>query len=145
MNLILLRHAEAEEGISDFNRKLTPKGRKDCQKVAKWIGKRLKGDFVVISSPFVRAKETASYFLKDVEICQELEPTSTPNSFLKALSKIDAENIIAVGHQPLMGYIVSAILKTETPFSIKKCGFFWFKGDSIKELELYCVIHPQLL
>jgi phosphohistidine phosphatase len=41
MDLILWRHAEAEEGGPDLERKLTPKGRKQAKRVAAWLLQRL--------------------------------------------------------------------------------------------------------
>ena len=41
MDLILWRHAEAEEGGPDLERRLTPKGRKQAKRVAAWLLQRL--------------------------------------------------------------------------------------------------------
>jgi phosphohistidine phosphatase len=145
MNLILLRHCEAEDSGEDFSRKLTQKGKKDAKKVAKFLLKNLKGDFKVYSSPLIRAKETASYLLKDVEILDELNPSSTPNSFLKEISKKKFDTIVAVGHQPLIGAIAGNLLGLNLSLNVKKGGFFWFKGENVKEMELYCFLPPSLI
>ncbi|MGA9911314.1 MAG: histidine phosphatase family protein, partial [Paraburkholderia sp.] len=55
MNLILWRHAEAEEFASgDLARALTTRGRKQAQNVAKWLRTRLPEDAVILASPAVR-------------------------------------------------------------------------------------------
>ncbi|MGH8706923.1 MAG: SixA phosphatase family protein, partial [Burkholderiales bacterium] len=59
MDLILWRHAEAEDGPPDLERRLTPRGRKDAAHVAKWLLQRLPSKFVVLASPALRAQETA--------------------------------------------------------------------------------------
>src|SRR3989304_4024273 len=41
MELILWRHADAEEGERDLERKLTGKGRKQATRVARWLQHRL--------------------------------------------------------------------------------------------------------
>ena len=41
MDLILWRHAEAEEGDNDLARELTPKGEKQAARVAEWLLQRL--------------------------------------------------------------------------------------------------------
>ena len=41
MELILWRHAEAEEGTPDSTRKLTAKGKKQAQLMAEWLKPRL--------------------------------------------------------------------------------------------------------
>jgi len=51
MNLILWRHAEAEDGPPDLERRLTPRGQKHAQQVAEWLLQRLPAKFVVLASP----------------------------------------------------------------------------------------------
>ena len=41
MDLILWRHAEAEDGVPDAKRKLTPRGRKQAKQIARWLKQRL--------------------------------------------------------------------------------------------------------
>ncbi len=146
MDLILIRHAEAEEGINDFSRKLTSKGRKDVEKVAKFLLKRISKKYRVLSSPLVRAKESASFFLKEVEILDELKPDSTAESFLRAISKLDdEETVICVGHQPLVGEIAGKILGLNYSLKTKKAGVWWFKGNPPKGLELFSALNPSIL
>ena len=59
MELILWRHAEAEDGEPDEERRLTGRGKKQAKRVAKWLARRLPEDFAVISSPARRALQTA--------------------------------------------------------------------------------------
>jgi len=52
MNLILWRHAEAEDqAASDLVRQLTPRGRKQAQAMAKWLRSRIDEDAVFLASP----------------------------------------------------------------------------------------------
>ena len=60
MELILWRHADAEEGERDLERKLTGKGRKQATRVARWLQHRLPSKFTVLCSPARRARETAA-------------------------------------------------------------------------------------
>ncbi|MEA3194623.1 MAG: phosphohistidine phosphatase, partial [Betaproteobacteria bacterium] len=57
MDLILWRHAEAEEGGADLERKLTAKGLKQAERVANWLLQRLPGKFAVVASPAARAQQ----------------------------------------------------------------------------------------
>jgi len=54
MELILWRHADAEEGADDLARRLTKKGEADAAAMAKWLRAQLPGDFTLVSSPAVR-------------------------------------------------------------------------------------------
>jgi phosphohistidine phosphatase len=58
MDLILWRHAEAEDGVPDTARKLTPKGEKQAQKIAKWLKERIESPVRMIVSPAVRTQQT---------------------------------------------------------------------------------------
>jgi phosphohistidine phosphatase len=59
MDMILWRTAEAEENSHDLARKLTAKGKKQCERVAGWLDQRLPARFTVLSSPALRAQQTA--------------------------------------------------------------------------------------
>src|SRR5947208_88013 len=58
MELILWRHADAEDGTPDLARRLTKKGRKQAERVAEWLEERLPGDYVLLCSPALRERET---------------------------------------------------------------------------------------
>ncbi len=59
MDIILWRHAEAEDGTPDAKRALTPRGEKQARKIAKWLAKRLPEDVRIVVSPAVRCQQTA--------------------------------------------------------------------------------------
>ena len=46
MDLILWRHAEAEDGVPDLERRLTGKGRKQAERVAQWLLQRMPARFM---------------------------------------------------------------------------------------------------
>ena len=60
MDLLLWRHAEAEEGENDLTRHLTRRGEKQAQAVATWLNKRLPKNLRILASPATRAQQTAS-------------------------------------------------------------------------------------
>ena len=60
MELILWRHAEAEDGYPDLERALTEKGHEQAKKMADWLKSRLPKDTQVLVSPAKRAQQTAS-------------------------------------------------------------------------------------
>src|SRR5882757_8310396 len=59
MDLILWRHAEAEDGSPDSARKLTARGREQARRIAAWLKPRLPRRCEVLVSPAVRAQQTA--------------------------------------------------------------------------------------
>jgi phosphohistidine phosphatase len=54
MDLILWRHAEAEDGFPDQGRKLTEKGEKQAAKMAAWLKAHLPEEVRIIVSPTTR-------------------------------------------------------------------------------------------
>ncbi|MES2562017.1 MAG: histidine phosphatase family protein, partial [Pseudomonadota bacterium] len=59
MELVLWRHAEAEESADDAARRLTAKGVRQAHRMAAWLNTRLSKDATMIVSPAQRARETA--------------------------------------------------------------------------------------
>lgn len=51
MELILWRHAEAEDGYPDHERALTEKGHEQAKKMAAWLKPRLPKDTQILVSP----------------------------------------------------------------------------------------------
>ena len=59
MDLILWRHAEAEDGTPDLKRKLTARGEKQARQMAEWIKQHAPKNLRIIASPAVRTQQTA--------------------------------------------------------------------------------------
>jgi phosphohistidine phosphatase len=73
MELILWRHAEAEEGdagLPDGKRRLTARGEKQAKKVALWLQRNLPRKRTVLVSPAERTQQTAHA----LELPYEIEP-----------------------------------------------------------------------
>jgi phosphohistidine phosphatase len=148
MDLILWRHAEAEAGGPDAERRLTEKGREQAKKVAAWLRARVK-EPRVFSSPAERAKETASAVGVRVEILHELYANAAPSDLLAAIGWPDEDGaIVLAGHQPQLGELAAFLLtRSVAPWPVKKGAIWWFKtgldGGKI-ETELVAVISPKL-
>jgi phosphohistidine phosphatase len=152
MNLILWRHAEAEDqAASDLARQLTPRGRKQAQGIAKWLRARLDDDAVLLASPATRTIQTAEAFGDRYRVVDDLAPGMSAQHVLDAAGWPDgiAETVVAIGHQPTLGR-VAALLMTghQAEWSIKKSGIWWFQtrarnGDG--QVVLRAVMTPDLL
>src|SRR5690606_7607771 len=126
MDLILWRHADAEDGVPDDARRLTAKGRKQAQKMAAWLTAHLPADCRVLVSPAARARETAAAFTDKGIIEKMIATAATPEGVLKAAGWPDAPGtVIVVGHQPTLGATAALALTGETAaWSLKK-GAIW--------------------
>ena len=60
MELILWRHADAEDGADDMARRLTAKGERQAAAMATWLRANLPSQHTLMASPAVRAQQTAA-------------------------------------------------------------------------------------
>src|SRR3954464_13700861 len=103
MDLILWRHAEAEDGAPDLARALTSKGRKQAAHVAQWLQQRLPGKYELIASPAVRAQQTAEALGEKIKTVERLAPGAGVNDILDAAGWPDHKDLLVVpGRQPAL-------------------------------------------
>jgi phosphohistidine phosphatase len=147
MDLILWRHADAEDGVPDEERKLTKKGYRQAERMSRWLKARLPKDAVVLVSPARRARETAAAYTKDVEVITEVGTGATPLSVLKAVDWPQREGtVVVVGHQPTLGQTAALILTGEQAgWSIKKGGLWWLESRGRGDVIVRAVIAPDIL
>lgn len=146
MDLILWRHADAESGIPDSERKLTAKGVKQAERMAQWLGERLPKDALILVSPARRARETAQALTKKFEMSEKVGTGATPQAILEAAGWPRGDGtVVVVGHQPTLGQTV-ALLLVGTPheWSIKK-GAIWWLASRDRETAVRAVIAPDML
>ena len=102
MDLILWRHAEAEDGPPDLERRLTPRGQKHAARVAAWLLQRLPSRFVVLASPARRAQETARALGVPVHTEPALAPGAGVRDILAAAEWPARKSaVVIVGHHPI--------------------------------------------
>lgn len=149
MDLILWRHAEAEDGFPDLKRALTPKGRKQAAKMAAWLHKHLPQPLRVLVSPAVRAQETASAFTKSFETIDDLAPGAPSSAILAAAGWPDtAGAVLVVGHQPTLGQAAASLLSGEpADWEMKKGAIIWLahQPGAPGQAALRAVLSPALL
>jgi phosphohistidine phosphatase len=118
MRLFLVRHAEAAPGEPDELRPLTPAGRS----VARDLGERLASERLdaVVSSPLLRARETAQQIARAANLTPEADELLAPGATaddLKAAVADRGDTVVAVAHQPDCSSIVLALTGREVPFA----------------------------
>lgn len=147
MNLVLWRHADAEDGAPDEARKLTSRGRQQAAKVAAWLAARLPGSYRVVSSPALRARETAAALSAEYCIESAVSTAATPQGVLKAAGWPRGEGtVVVVGHQPTLGAAAAlALTGKPLPWNLKKGGLWWIVQDKDGGLLVKAVITPAVL
>jgi len=126
MVVYFLRHAEAEpDAGSDFERKLTVKGLEQAEKVGKFLVRYGLIPDLIITSPVVRAKQTARVVaqrLGDAEVLGEhwLACGMTPMRCLEQLTAHqELKSVLLVGHEPDFSDTIAAFLGLPDADAIK--------------------------
>ena len=127
MDLILWRHADAEDGNDDMARALTPKGLKQAARMAEWLEKRLPKGARVLVSPAKRAQQTAEPLARNRETSQDIAPGAKPASVLAAAGwPSGSGTVVVVGHQPTLGAAAAlAVTGKAAEWRMKKGGVWW--------------------
>jgi phosphohistidine phosphatase len=147
MELILWRHADAEDRVPDEARALTAKGEKQARRVAAWLKKRLPKGARVLASPAKRAQQTAGALTRRFETSREVGTAAGPQAILDAAGWPDGEaTVVVVGHQPTLGQ-AAALAVTGKPgeWSLKKGALWWLESRGRGEVVTRAVIAPDML
>lgn len=135
MELIILRHAiafprDAKRWPNDVERPLTMEGVKRARRAAAGLKRIAKAPTLVLTSPFVRARDTAAIFEQAARWPEAVEsealvPGASPEGVLDALRRRGgkAECIAIVGHQPHLGRLLALCLRGDArseAFELKK-------------------------
>ena len=148
MDLILWRHAEAEEGAPDHARELTIKGNKQAERIAAFLRPNLPDDLRILVSPATRTQQTVRALTDNFTLAPDLAPGASPQAVLQVAQWPDVEGtVLIVGHQPTLGAVAAYLLGCEgSAFSIKKGGLWWFSQRAgSAQVSLRLVIAPDFL
>jgi phosphohistidine phosphatase len=123
MELYVLRHGIAvdrgEPGYAvDADRPLTAEGLKKMRQIAQGMKSMELSFDLVLSSPYLRAKQTAEIVAgvlmieKHMELSMNLEPDGSIKSLLAELKKNYAgrRSVLVVGHEPLLSQLISVLV-----------------------------------
>ncbi len=150
MDLILWRHADAEDGVPDIGRKLTAKGEKQAQQMAQWLKARLPAKFRLIASPAKRAQQTAQALSKTFETDKSISPGADAISVLVAAGWPGAKGaVVIVGHQPTLARVAAFLLAgEEADWSMKKGSIWWLSNRTRQDEEqtiLRVMLSPEFI
>jgi phosphohistidine phosphatase len=137
MELYLLRHAIAvERGTEGFrqdgDRPLTDKGRSKLLRVVRGM-KALDLSFdLILTSPYLRAQQTAEIVAEEMGAAKKLEPTPhlAPDGDARALIRqitsrsVVSQSTLMVGHEPSLSELISILVcgDTRAAISMKKAA-----------------------
>ena len=129
LEVIVVRHAIAFERNrrrwpDDARRPLTPAGKRRFRKAALGLRKWSPRVDAVLSSPFVRARQTAKLLTKfagwpaAIE-CSALVPGTPPARLVARLRKMRDQRVAVVGHEPHLSAFISACLSKRLKIDLK--------------------------
>ncbi len=132
MILFFLRHGEAGMNFpSDFERELTNGGVDASLSIGAFCRKTNITFTNVISSPLIRAKQTAQEIVKyfsiiQIEESEFLTPDSDPKNLFNFLRSFTSDSrVLLVTHEPFIGTCISALISGtgSTNITIKPTSF----------------------
>jgi len=143
MELILWRHADAEDGADDMARRLTAKGERQAAAMATWLRAHLPSQYTLLASPALRAQQTAAALGADIVTEKSLAPGATPAAIVQAARRHKGLAIV-VGHQPDLGHAAAQLIAAaESDWHIEKGAIWWLAGESPARIK--AVLSPDLL
>jgi phosphohistidine phosphatase len=153
MDLIVWRHAEAhdaEPGDDDMQRALTPRGRKQAERMAVWLESQLPQGTRILSSPAVRAEQTVRALARKYKVRDALSPGASVQDVLETSGWPDAKYpVLLVGHQPALGGVIAQLLRMpDDACAIRKGAVWWLRRRSREGLDqtvLLAVTSPEKL
>lgn len=148
MDLLLWRHAEAEEGPVDQQRRLTRRGEKDAEMMGRWLREHQPKKLRVIASPTVRTRQTAEALGLPFETIRTIGPDACVSDLIAAAGWPGAGGaVLIVGHQPALGRLAALLLSgQEAEWTIKKDAVWWFTNrvrSGETQTVLRAVVPPE--
>ncbi len=157
MDLILWRHAEAEdgpggdlEGNRDMERSLTSRGEKQAARMASWLDRQLPEGARIFTSPARRCEQTALALGRKYKIRAELAPGATPAQLLELVQwPLSKSPILVIGHQPTLGQTIAQLLGLSAGDGpVKKGALWWLRSrdrDGLSQTVVVTVQSPEML
>ena len=119
MLVFLVRHAHSDPGEPDDARTLSARGREEAAALGERLGAHPTPPRIVLTSPLVRARETAELIGEatgsEVRADERLRPGANEELLREAVSGLDGP-VVAVAHQPDCSEIALALTGHEPGF-----------------------------
>ncbi len=147
MNLYILRHGLAVEPgapgyAKDADRPLTPKGERKLWQIAEAMETLELSFDLMLSSPYLRARQTADIIAeafnarKKLEFSETLTPAGSPKRLIEFLLGLKPlpENVLLVGHEPYLSGLISLLVAGDARLwvTLKKGGLCKLNAESLK-------------
>ena len=160
--LYLIRHgiaAEPEKYTSDRDRPLTDEGKRKTRKVAARLSELNLNFQLILTSPLVRARQTAE-ILHSAGLGSQLQESTalTPEGHIQTWltwweqwQKTGGNSLALVGHQPNLGHWAEILIwgKPQDSLVVKKAGIIGIElpdsGSPVGQGQLFWLTSPKLM
>lgn len=132
MDLVLWRHAEAQEwvdGCNDMERSLTSRGEKQAKRMANWLDRQLPEGARILVSPARRCEQTVLALGRKYKLRLELGSDCGVAQILDLVQWPSAKGaVLVVGHQPTLGQTIAQLIGLNaSECAIKKGAVWWLR------------------
>jgi phosphohistidine phosphatase len=159
MILYLVRHGIAVDpndpkAPPEPERPLTAKGVQKTRAAALGLNELEVKPDVLITSPYVRAAQTAEIFAEALGYPQQkirthdaLKPSGNPAELTKEIIKLRAKEVMCFGHTPQLDLMIAHLVGTQSVFtSLKKAGIACLEHSSTRsKWDLLWMVTPRML
>lgn len=162
MKIYLIRHSNAVDpgtpGYEDDSlRPLTEKGRDKMRKIAAALKELDVKPDLIVSSPYIRARQTAEVLAKVLKFKQELAvndtlvPMGNPENIIGEINeKYNVDELVLVGHEPCISSLVGMLIggNPELALTVKNGGVCCLASDDLRaerKATLEWLLTPKIL
>lgn len=123
MQLFIMRHGEAGwDAACDADRSLTSAGTAAVRVMLTKHKDQLKGVSAIVSSPYLRARQTAALAAEILSVPTQLPdaafvPESSVGDALVQLEQLPWQGLLLVAHQPLLGNLIAALVAGDVRYA----------------------------
>ncbi len=160
MKLYVMRHGPAEDAAAsgrDSDRALTPSGRERVRIVARALLEGDEAPLAIVSSPYVRALQTAEIVAAvtnlgerggNVVTRRELESARSAEGQLALVNELLAakkKRLMIVGHEPDLSVLVASLVGASPALGMQKAMVVGLQLRESVAPKLRFVLHPTTL
>lgn len=154
--LVLFRHGPAEERAlakPDAERSLTDEGHAKTRRAARGLEALLPEADTLLSSPLLRAMQTALWVSKayggklKIQVTDALLPDADPKSLAALVATLEGHNVIVVGHEPHLTGTLAHLVRAPGAMraELKKAGAVGIRLDPRGAGTLEWMLSPKML
>jgi len=150
--IVLLRHGIAEErdgSKPDEDRELTEDGHERMKQIARGLKQLFPKAEAIITSPLVRARQTAEWVSKAYDIgfttSDALKPDSDAARFRELVGGLSVKRAILVGHEPTLSAFMLALTGMSGDIELKKGGCYGIRTDAEGAAQLEWMLPPRAM